>query len=239
MKKRVVYTICLCCSVLIGCSVRENSFSATTALATNQSSESEAMDEMVYREPVRPGVRSIDYFLPFNHSEIRTKPITHVMIHFISNAEKNPKDPFNVKDVRDIFLEYGLSAHYMIDRSGTIYQLVSEDRVAYHAGKGSIPGLPDYDNRMNHFSIGIELLAIGTKDEMKGILTVGKFEEIDPTLLGYTDAQYEALHQLLNDILARNHAILRDRRHVIGHDEYAPDRKTDPGSLFDWTKLGF
>ena len=55
--------------------------------------------------------------------------------------------------------------------------------------------------------------------------------------IGYTEAQYKSLSLLLDDILARNKKMKRDRNHIIGHDEYAPARKTDPGSLFDWSKI--
>lgn len=177
--------------------------------------------------------------LPLDHSEKRINEITHLMIHFISNAGLKPEDPYNVDDVYSIFEEYGLSVHYLIDRKGEIYSLVPEDRVAYHAGKGSLPDFPEYDNKMNQYSIGIELIAIGTKEEMTGIIGEETYNQIDPALVGYTDAQYQSLQQLVDNILERNPTILPDRSHVIGHDEYAPGRKTDPGSLFDWTRIGF
>lgn len=43
---------------------------------------------------------------------------------------------------------------------------------------------------------------------------------------------------LINDIIDRNPGIPKNRFHVVGHDDYT-DRKTDPGSLFDWEKIGF
>ncbi|MEH7384492.1 N-acetylmuramoyl-L-alanine amidase [Bacillus sp. JJ1521] len=177
--------------------------------------------------------------LPLKISEKRTDEISHVMIHFISNAALKPEDPYKVDDVYSIFEEYGVSVHYLIDREGEIYSLVPEDRVAYHAGKGSLPDFPNYENKMNQYSIGIELLAIGTKEEMAGIVDEDIYKKIDPTLAGYTDSQYRSLQLLVDNILKRNPSILRNRRHVIGHDEYAPGRKTDPGSLFDWTRIGF
>ncbi|MCC3357283.1 N-acetylmuramoyl-L-alanine amidase [Bacillus sp. REN16] len=177
--------------------------------------------------------------LPLDNSEKRTNEITHLMIHFISNAALKPEDPFNVDDVYSIFEEYGLSVHYLIDREGEIYSLVPEDRVAYHAGKGSLPDFPEYENKMNHYSIGIELIAMGTKEEMTTIIDADTYNQIDPSLAGYTDAQYQSLQLLVDNILKRNPSILHNRRHVIGHDEYAPGRKTDPGSLFDWSRIGF
>lgn len=58
---------------------------------------------------------------------------------------------------------------------------------------------------------------------------------LNPDLIGFTDAQYEALHSLIDDICTR-HNIPMDAEHVIGHDAYSPD-KTDPGELFDWDRL--
>ncbi|MFS0864392.1 N-acetylmuramoyl-L-alanine amidase [Fredinandcohnia sp. 179-A 10B2 NHS] len=231
MKK---FGICFIIFLVVGCSGKEG-----VIVEEKEVLHVSAKSVSKEKEPVRPNVDSIDYFLPDNHSQERTEKITHLMIHFISNAANNPKDPYNVRDVNAIFLDYGLSVHYMIDRDGNIYQLVSEDRVAYHAGKGSLSGFPGYEDRMNEYSIGIELLAIGTKEEMTAIIPEEKFVQIDPSLQGYTDAQYKTLRLLVDDILKRNPSILQDRRHVIGHDEYALDRKTDPGSLFDWTQIGF
>jgi N-acetyl-anhydromuramyl-L-alanine amidase AmpD len=177
--------------------------------------------------------------LPLDYSENRTNQITHLMIHFISNAALKPEEPYNVDDVYSLFEEYNVSVHYLIDRNGEIYSLVPENRVAYHAGKGSLRDFPEYENKMNQYSIGIELMAIGTKEEMTAIIPEDTYNQIDPSLAGYTDAQYQSLNRLVHNIVKRNPSILHDRQHIIGHDEYAPGRKTDPGSLFDWSRIGF
>lgn len=82
-------------------------------------------------------------------------------------------------------------------------------------------------------------MAIGTEKEMSTMLSSSAYKKINPENIGYTDAQYKSLKLLLNDILKRNPGIEKNRIHIIGHDEYAPGRKTDPGSLFDWSRLGF
>jgi N-acetyl-anhydromuramoyl-L-alanine amidase len=181
----------------------------------------------------------IELLLPPQNSESRIEPLTHVMIHFISNAFNKPQNPYDIKDIYSIFEQLEVSAHYVIGRDGEVYLLVKEEQVAYHAGRGNLPQFPEYENRLNHYSIGIELLAIGTREEMIPIITAEKFELINPDMIGYTDAQYQSLNVLLDDILKRHPYIPRDRNHIIGHDEYAPGRKTDPGSLFDWSKIGF
>ena len=55
--------------------------------------------------------------------------------------------------------------------------------------------------------------------------------------IGYTEEQYASLRRLIEDLVARYSGMEPDRRHIIGHDEYAPDRKNDPGELFDWDEL--
>ncbi|WP_037464807.1 N-acetylmuramoyl-L-alanine amidase [Shimazuella kribbensis] len=176
-------------------------------------------------------------YLPSQNSKIRTKVVTHVLIHFISDAAIKPQNPYNIQDIYRIFVNTGTSSHYMIARDGTIYFLVGENRVAFHAGKGELPGLPTYKNKMNEYSIGIELLAIGTRNEMLPVMSEKTYNLITAKNIGYTDAQYRSLNILLNRIFKRYPSIKRDRKHIIGHDEYAPDRKQDPGNLFDWSRL--
>lgn len=120
-----------------------------------------------------------------------------------------------------------------------MYRLVDENRIAFHAGKGSLPGFPAYQNKLNEYSIGIELMAIGTREEMLPLISAQTYESIAPSNIGYTDAQYRSLNLLLNDIIGRHPTIQRDRQHIVGHDEYAPGRKTDPGKLFDWSRINF
>lgn len=83
----------------------------------------------------------------------------------------NPQNPYDIKDIYSIYKQYGVSTHYMIGREGEIYQLVPEDQIAYHAGKGSIPGLSQVENKLNDYSIGIELMAMGTEQEMAGFIS--------------------------------------------------------------------
>ena len=58
------------------------------------------------------------------------------------------------------FSTYGVSAHYVIGRDGTVYQLVDEKDNSYHAGKSK---LPDGTTNVNSCSIGIELMTSFTE----------------------------------------------------------------------------
>jgi len=107
-----------------------------------------------------------------------------------------------------------VSAHYLIDDDGGIYQLVAEAQRAWHAGTSSWRG----EQGVNDCSIGIELANPGHE-------------------FGYRDfpePQMEALLALAEAVLAR-HRIPRER--VLGHADVAPLRKQDPGERFAWRRL--
>lgn len=101
-----------------------------------------------------------------------------------------------------------VSAHFYIRRNGELWQFVSGDDRAWHAGVSSYRGRSD----CNDDSIGIEL------EGAEG----GPFEA----------AQYETLASLCAAIPQR-YAI----SHVAGHEHIAPGRKKDPGDGFEWALL--
>jgi len=158
-----------------------------------------------------------------------------VMLHFTSAVVNNRRDPYNIDDIRDIFIDYDVSIHYIVGRDGTVHCFIPEDRVAWHAGIGTWDNNEAYTNKMNLYAIGIEITAIGTQEEMSIYLTPEEYAALDPTLIGYTDAQYEALAMLVADICSR-YDIPMDRDHVIGHSEYSSE-KVDPGVLLDWSRI--
>ncbi|MDG2286952.1 MAG: N-acetylmuramoyl-L-alanine amidase [Alphaproteobacteria bacterium] len=107
-----------------------------------------------------------------------------------------------------------VSAHYLIDEAGGAFQLVDEDRRAWHAGRATWSGEAD----INSCSIGIELVNPGHEFGYRA----------------FPNQQMEALESLCANILAR-HPIPACR--VLGHSDVAPSRKEDPGELFDWRRL--
>lgn len=187
-------------------------------------------------------LRIVDRLLTSTVSKDRmpTAPVDMVMLHFCSDVIENPDDPFNVDRIVDIFTTYGVSAHYLIGRDGTVFRFVPENRIAYHAGKGSLSWVPERTNRLNEYSIGIEMLNVGSAKDMAIFMSPAKYAAYakkHPDWIGYTDEQYQALKSLLESIQSRHPAIRFDRKHIIGHDEYAGPRRTDPGELFDWTRI--
>jgi N-acetylmuramoyl-L-alanine amidase len=108
-----------------------------------------------------------------------------------------------------------VSAHYTVDRDGTIYAHVPEERRARHAGVSWWAGVRDVNSR----SIGIEIVNPGHE-----------FGYIP-----FTDCQIAAVIDLSRGILERHPAIAPSR--VVGHSDVAPNRKQDPGELFPWAQL--
>lgn len=107
-----------------------------------------------------------------------------------------------------------VSAHYFIDEDGRILRLVDENKRAWHAGVSSWQGR----ERLNDCSIGIEVVNPGHEWGYRP----------------FTEAQYQALEWLCPSLMSK-FAIPPLR--VLAHSDIAPDRKEDPGELFDWRRL--
>ena len=159
----------------------------------------------------------------------------YVMLHFTSAVVLDKNDPYNMDSIRKIFEDGKISINYIIDRDGEITCYIPENRCAWHAGKGSFNDIEKLTDAMNRYSIGIELVAIGNENDMSPYFSKSEYSEIDKNLIGFTEAQYQALIPLLKDICKRN-SIPYDKEHIIGHEEYKKS-KTDPGELFDWERL--
>ncbi len=100
-----------------------------------------------------------------------------------------------------------VSAHFLVRRDGRIIQFVPCLRRAWHAGVSTWRGR----TRCNDFSLGIEL----------------EGSDFEP----FTELQYAALARLSRRLM-RTYPITD----IVGHSDIAPDRKTDPGPFFDWSK---
>lgn len=234
MKKAIVCL--LLCSVLVACASPDTAETPeSTASASVTESITEAVTEEIEIDVISP-LATADLMLPLDDfSWKREYPTEYVMLHFSSNVRDDRVDPYDLAAVRAIFEETEVSTNYIIDREGNIFCYIPEQRCAWHAGKGEFAGDERLTDKMNRYSIGIELLAIGSESDMAQFLSSWEYSQLAPELPGFTDAQYEALDRLITDICDRN-SIPRDRGHIIGHDEYS-ETKTDPGELFDWSRI--
>jgi AmpD protein len=101
-----------------------------------------------------------------------------------------------------------VSAHFFVERCGALWQFVSCDARAWHAGVSCYRGRVN----CNDDSVGIEL------EGLEG-------DRFEP-------AQYETLAAVCAALAAHYPIAL-----VAGHEHIAPGRKADPGAGFDWRQL--
>lgn len=240
MKRIFFILICTALLAVFGCSEKEQlAIEPKPKTVTEAEINDETSDEIVSEPEEIPDVSPLatEQFLePFDdYSWAREYPIEKVVVHFTSAVVNNRDNPYNIYVIRDIFIESGLSIHYIIDRDGKIYCYMPESRAAWHAGVGTFGDDEKYTNSMNKYSVGIELVAIGSAKDMAQYLHPEEYIAIDKELIGFTDEQYESLTLLVKDICERNN-IEFTRKNVIGHEEYNPE-KSDPGELFDWSRL--
>ena len=102
-----------------------------------------------------------------------------------------------------------VSSHFFIRRDGELIQFVACRKRAWHAGLSSWRGR----ERCNDFSLGVELE--GADDQP------------------FSAVQYERLNELIQALRAAYPSLVD----LAGHSDIAPDRKTDPGPCFDWSRV--
>ncbi len=158
-------------------------------------------------------------YSPFFDARPDNEVVSLLVIHNISL----PPGQFGTKGVEQLFTgtldssehpfyaqiaHLRVSAHCVIRRDGKVEQYVPFTQRAWHAGISSFQGR----NKCNDYAIGIEME--GTDD------------------IAFTAQQYDAL-------IAVTEQIIKDFPHIslgriVGHNDIAPGRKTDPGPCFDW-----
>ncbi len=133
------------------------------------------------------------------------------------------------------------SAHCVIDRDGSCWQIVPFNLKARHAGTSQWKGL----HSLNQYSIGIEIANYGWLNKQgdgrysrKGQTPVFNAEDvIIDTMPGsndirgwepYPEDQLMAVEELVNTLIHKYPGITE----VLGHQEISPGRKFDPGPAF-------
>lgn len=121
-----------------------------------------------------------------------------------------------------VLTQQTVSAHYLVNDldDNEIYQLVDENKRAYHAGVSQWRG----DANLNDTSIGIEIVNLGFSTDASG----------NRTFYAYPEFQYKKIASLVKDIVSR-YSI--PPTNLLGHSDIAPTRKQDPGPLFPWKRL--
>ncbi|RIX98807.1 N-acetylmuramoyl-L-alanine amidase [Aureimonas flava] len=107
-----------------------------------------------------------------------------------------------------------VSSHYLVEEDGCVFQLVAEERRAWHAGVSWWRGRDDVNSR----SIGVEIVNPGHEHGYRP----------------FPARQIEAVIELCRDCVARWSIAAQN---VLAHSDVAPTRKQDPGELFPWDQL--
>jgi N-acetylmuramoyl-L-alanine amidase len=121
------------------------------------------------------------------------------------------------------------SAHFVVDRDGKVWQLSDTGKITWHAGRSLWRGI----SMLNSHAIGIEYANYGYWRA-----GIPKFDEPlrakhkngGPELLWehYPEEQILSGLKLSAWILSQHKTI----REIVGHDDIAPGRKSDPGPAF-------
>tara|TARA_Y100000590_G_C15511534_1_gene935607 strand:- start:125 stop:850 length:726 start_codon:yes stop_codon:yes gene_type:complete len=146
----------------------------------------------------------------FDKKKRSPKSIKLVVIHYTGmQSERESID-------RLCSFKFKVSAHFVINRNGTIYRLVKDTRIAWHAGKSCWGKFKN----LNKNSIGIELINKGHE-------------------FGYTNFKKKQIKSLVTICkeLIRKYKI--KNKNIVGHSDISPLRKKDPGEKFPWKYLAY
>ncbi len=173
-------------------------------------------------------------------SENQDSRVAVVVLHFTVSDFADSMHVLTKRTSRPV------SSHYLIPEPGDdsydgdklqVYQLVDEDRRAWHAGVGSWRGM----KKLNNMSVGIEIVNQAHCHE-----ATDETEPAEPTTADwasericfypdFAEEQMALVAETLEGILARHPDV--PPTHVIGHSDLAPQRKIDPGPRFPWQWL--
>jgi hypothetical protein len=140
----------------------------------------------------------------------------------------------------------GSYAYFVLDRDGNVYQNFPLDRWGYHAGKSSWKEL---SGTVSDELVGIEIMNAGKMEEKKGSKYYAWFTGSKDTPFSekeirhikksnknqakgvyhkYSEEQERSLLELIMWLKRTNPEVF-NLDLVLGHDEVAPGRKSDPG----------
>ena len=191
----------------------------------------EIKDHFIHGDNVKKFVKSPNHSGEFEKGQPDT-----IVLHYTAGPYKPALNTLTNPRVR-------ASAHLIIDRDGSITQLVPFNYIAWHAGKSS------YGNRVgiNKYSIGIEIVNSGplTKSgnvyrswfgsafNPSDVIEATHRNETKPRFWHtYTEEQITTVQEIcliLTDIY--------DMKHILGHEQSAPMRKQDPGPAFPLDRI--
>ncbi|MBK9373743.1 MAG: serine hydrolase [Holophagales bacterium] len=135
----------------------------------------------------------------------RIEPLTSLVLHHTAMDDDESCIAF--------FLEPSsfVSSHFLVGRDGRLYQFVSLEHRAFHAGASYLHGR----SVLNLSSVGVEITGDGNR-------------------VPFTRAQIETVARLTGVLTAQ---FGLEVPWIAGHEHIAPGRKIDPGALFPWNEV--
>lgn len=175
-------------------------------------------------------------FVPARKNKRPVDKLLYIVVHYSASSFLNSTVDFLARD------EVPASAHLVIGRDGSAAQLVPFNIMSWHAGNSHYKGL----DRLNRFSIGIELINAGKLKCICGSFYTGygrliPKEEVfaAPEASGipsywhkFTNEQIDCLKKVICHLREWYPSI----KEVIGHSDITR-RKIDPGRAFPWDEL--
>lgn len=178
-------------------------------------------------------------YTPSNHQGGRITPTLIVLHDTSGRLERGNSAGYLVDNPSQV------SAHVVVERDGSITQLVPFDRRANHAGQSTWGGR----QWCNGFAIGIEIVNPG-KMLVRGDDVVAWYGQTfnaglyecsraatplhgDGWWMAYTKQQLAAV-QALVEALALAYPSIAE---VVGHHDISPGRKVDPTPLMPWDRM--
>lgn len=192
-------------------------------------------------------LKDVDYIKSPNFKKkFISEKLKYLIMHFTGGTTlEGVVNTFLNKDMK-------VSAHIIIDRDGTVIQMVPFNYIAWHAGKSEWKG----KKWLNNYSIGIEFVNVGKLTEKNGIykdywdheidfknvciqnpnffmpyVKVKEFHELTYWQC-FTDIQIEKGLEITKLLLQEYNLI-----DILGHSDISPGRKIDPGPAFPMNKF--
>ena len=133
-----------------------------------------------------------------------------------------------------VLTEQEVSAHFLITTRDEepIYNLVPEDKRAWHAGESEWKS----SKNLNDSSIGIEIVNLGLNEDILDDTDVGVERALKNQYrqAPYTEEQVKKIATLVK-YLSKKYGIAPEN--ILGHSDVASQRKLDPGPMFPWKTL--
>jgi beta-lactamase class A len=135
----------------------------------------------------------------------RIEPLSSLVLHHTAMDED--------EECISLFLDPSsfVSSHFLVGRDGRLWQFVSLEHRAWHAGSSYLHGR----SVLNRSSVGVEITGDGNR-------------------YPFTPAQIETVVRLTGVLTAQ---LGLEAPWIAGHQHVAPGRKPDPGALFPWNEV--